>query len=276
MEYKNVGARVSIFGDVAVFGSTGEVPNTTSAALPTLSEVGHVLDELDQYRENPRGVDFGPIEAKVKQAGHDWPQKQSDLKARLNRFHTESVTLWRVRDSVDPLRKRGEPIDHSKIDRLQLLAAYEVTKNWDENIDSRVRDLDGLVDQLYSSWETTLISIAPVSDRGSRACRAGIRRVLSRITEADATTIVSSAEPTVDVAECSCLSQTRVGQLLARKAFGQYDSEVKNFSACDGDAAISLSRVADLTGSKGPSAMETTLQDERESGRNDWARPTHR
>jgi hypothetical protein len=66
----------------------------------------------------------------------------------MNALYTGSLTLWRVRDSVDPIRKKGDPVDDSKIDPLQLTAAWEVTTNWDRTIDGKVQQLDGMVDQL--------------------------------------------------------------------------------------------------------------------------------
>jgi hypothetical protein len=39
-------------------------------------------------------------------------------------------------------------VDDSKIDPLQLTAAWEVTTNWDRTIDGKVQQLDGMVDHL--------------------------------------------------------------------------------------------------------------------------------
>ena len=150
-EYRDVGGRVSLFGEVAVFSSDGNQANTQTPNLPSSWEAVTMLDQLDQYRESPRPMDFGQLDAKIRRAMHDRPEKAGELKGRMNALYVGSLTLWRVRDSVDPIVKKGEPVDPSKIDNLQLKAAWEVTTDWDRTIDNKVQELNGLVDQLYAS-----------------------------------------------------------------------------------------------------------------------------
>jgi hypothetical protein len=61
-----------------------------------------------------------------------------------------------VRDSVDPLRRRGEPIDHSKIDPVQLIGASEVIQNWFQTEPAKVRELNDSIDRLYSTHSAQL------------------------------------------------------------------------------------------------------------------------
>jgi hypothetical protein len=150
-EYQAVGGRVSVFGEVAVFGPDGNMANTEMLHLPGPLQAAAMLEELDRYREAPRSVDLSALDAKVRRASHEWPEKRTDLRARMNALYTGSLSLWRVRDSVDPIRKKGEPLDDSKIDPLQLMAAWEVTTDWDHTIDNKVQQLDGLVEQLNAS-----------------------------------------------------------------------------------------------------------------------------
>ncbi len=152
-EYQTVGGRVSVFGDVAVFSPAGSAPNTETIHLPDPSQVGAILGRLDSYRESPRPIDFSALDAKVRRASRDWPGKRSDLRARMNALYTDSLTLWRVRDSVDPMLKKGETSDASKIDRLQLESAWEVTTDWDHTIDDKMQQFDRCIDQLYATAE---------------------------------------------------------------------------------------------------------------------------
>lgn len=149
-EYKDVGGRVSVFDEVAVFSPDGDLPNNQTVTLPQPAEYEAILEEMDHYRDSPRAVDLATMEAKVSRASRDWPEKKADLSARINYLYTGGLALWRVRDSVDPMRKKGQPIDNSKIDPVQLMAALEVFQNWDQTIKTKVDDLSGFVDQLYS------------------------------------------------------------------------------------------------------------------------------
>jgi hypothetical protein len=235
-EYKQVGGRVSVFDEVAVFGEKGSLANIKRIILPTQVQAEQILKELDNYRDSPHGIDFGPTETKVRSAGRDWPAKRTDLKDRLDALYTNTLTLWRVRDSVDPLRRRGEPVDDSKIDPIQLVAASQVFTNWDKTLPSRVEELNGLVDQLYSSWERTLVTVRTLNSSAthSKSCQLDIKTVQSRLNGPDSKTESTTLEePSVEVSDCSCLEKTyRAGGVLARKMFGKYDSESEIFTGC--------------------------------------------
>jgi hypothetical protein len=166
-EYKDVGGRASVFGEVAVFSKNGDLPNNQTVILPQPAQYDAILEQLDHYRDSPRAVDFATTEAKVDRASRDWPEKKTDLRARMNFLYTGGLSLWRVRDSVDPMRKKGEPIDDSKIDPLQLKAASEVFQDWDQTIQSKVDGLNGLIDQLYSSSESQTKAVQSATGSGS-------------------------------------------------------------------------------------------------------------
>jgi hypothetical protein len=155
-QYRQVGGRVSLFDEIAVFSPAGSLPNTQTFELPANYNPGEFLQELDRYRDSPPSVDLRSTEDRVIRAGHDYPDRREDLKARLDNLYVGTLSLWRVRDSVDPLRRRGEPIDHSKIDPLQLVGASEVIKNWFETEPAKVRELNDSIDQLYSKHDADL------------------------------------------------------------------------------------------------------------------------
>jgi len=155
-QYKEVGGRVSLFDEIAVFGPNGDLPNTQTFELPVNYAPGQILLELDRYRDSPPSVDLRPTEDRVIQAGHDYPGQRDDLKARLDSLYMGTVSLWRVRDSVDPLRRRGEPIDHSKIDPQQLVGASEVIQNWFQTEAAKARELNDEIDRLYSTRSAQL------------------------------------------------------------------------------------------------------------------------
>jgi hypothetical protein len=244
-EYKQVGGRVSVFDELVVFTSDGNVPNNQTVTPPQTSQIEGMLEQLDHYRESPRAVNLTMTEMRIDRAGRDWPKKKADLKMRLNALYTGGLTLWRVRDSVDPLRRRGEPIDHSKVDPMQLLAASEVFANWDKTIQGKVDNLNGLVDQLYSAWETTLTAAMPTAGGDSGACRVGVKTETYFASPASKIPRTSGAY-SIDVSKCSCLGeQSSPGALMARKPFGTYDSEAENFTKCTTPSAggVPLARV---------------------------------
>ncbi|MGD0404988.1 MAG: hypothetical protein ABSB66_17530 [Candidatus Acidiferrales bacterium] len=155
-QYKQVGGKVSVFDEIAVFSADGNLPNTQTFELPVDYNPGQILQELDRYRDSPPSIDLSSTEDRVIRAGHDYPLEREDLKARLDGLYTGGLSLWRVRDSVDPLRRKGEPIDHSKIDPVQLIGASEVIQNWFQTEPAKVRDLNDSIDRLYSTHNAQL------------------------------------------------------------------------------------------------------------------------
>jgi hypothetical protein len=155
-QYRPVGGRVSVFDEIAVFSPDGDSPNSQTFELPANYNPDQILQALDRYRDSPPSLDLSATEDRVIRAEHDYPDRAADLKARLDNLYMGTLSLWRVRDSVDPLRRRGEPVDHSKIDALQLIGASEVIEEWFQTEPAKVRDLNDSIDRLYSTHDAQL------------------------------------------------------------------------------------------------------------------------
>jgi hypothetical protein len=237
-EYKQIGGKASVFDDVTVFSEQGSLVNTEDFIPPTAAFAAQTLQELDDYREAPHGINLGSTEARVRGAGRDWPSKRADLKDRLDALYTNGLTLWRVRDSVDPMRRKGEPIDHAKIDPLQLMAASEVFTSWNQTLPNRASELNGLVNQLYSSWETNFLGIMPSDTPDARSCRVKVKTITTYSAGMDAKN-ATTRENSIEIPECSCLGRlSGSGTILARKPFGSYDSEFDNRTSCKISASV--------------------------------------
>jgi hypothetical protein len=238
-QYRPIGGKVSLFGEVAVFSPEGNLPNTEVFALPGPYEPDRILARLDHYRDSPPGTDLPSTEEGVHRAIHDWPSKRADLRARLDELYTAGISLWRVRDSVDPMRRKGEPIDHSKIDPVQLMAALQVTESWFHSYPEKVSTLNGQMDQLYSSWETRLTGTPALDgDTTSVACRMEVETVENRTDHPNSmATTTAGQKRVIQTSDCSCLgTKAHPGALLARKSFGLYDAEAEIFVDCPGKA----------------------------------------
>jgi hypothetical protein len=235
-EYKDLGGRASVFGEIVVFSQNGDLPNNQTVTLPRPAQYEAILQQIDHYRDSPRAVDLATVEARIDRAGRDWPQKKNDLRARMNFLYTGGLSLWRVRDSVDPMRRKGEPIDESKIDSEQLMAALEVFQDWDQTIQAKADDLNRLIDQLYASWESQVKTVSSVNGSNSGGCRVAVEIVGSRIAyPASRVVATSTDERSVEIPDCSCLSHPLNSRVvLANKPFGKYDSEAENPAKCAG------------------------------------------
>jgi hypothetical protein len=233
-EYKNVGGRATVIGQIALFSKSGEIPNQATLVLPEPFKPEQLLQLLSQARDSVHGMGLGTTDARLRRAAHDWPDKQAELFARLDGLYSETLTAWRVRDSVDPMRRNGDPVDYSKVDPYQVMAATELLAYWQSTIPVKVRDLNEMANQLYSSWETTLMDLSPSSANTSSACLVRLKTVLSQVWDISQKRGTSAAvEREFDLGSCSCLGdRTRSGDVLARKAFGKFASEAENFTSC--------------------------------------------
>jgi hypothetical protein len=235
-EYRDLGRSASVFDEIAVFSQNGDLPNNQTVTLPHPAQYQTILQQIDHYRDSPRAVDFATLEARVDRASLDWPDKKNDLRARMNFLYTGGLSLWRVRDSVDPMRRKGEPIDESKINSAQLMAALEVFQDWDQTIQAKVDELNGLIDQLYTSWESQVKAGSSVNGSNSVGCRVAVKTVESHIAyPASRILATSTDERSVEIPDCSCQSHPlNSGAILANKPFGKYDSEAENLAKCAG------------------------------------------
>jgi hypothetical protein len=237
-EYKNIGGKVATFDEIAVFSGDGNSENDANVVPPNPFVPALFLEPMNSARDEVAAAIYAPevrgtlntTTRRIAQAGKDWPEKSLDLQARLHGIETLSLRAWRVRDSIDPMLKRGQHLDYADADPLQFMAASELLTNWKEGVPQRLENINELIDQLYTSWELRLVTIPKVTGDGSAACNVSIEKIATPANQQPTSTHDIQA---VQLESCNCLKDQPVsGTVIARKRLGTYDSEAVGIGGC--------------------------------------------
>jgi hypothetical protein len=236
-EYQNIGGKVSTFDEIAIFSGDGDQDNRQTLTVPQPFDPWVMAKELDVARDAVSYSIFAPETHsglsttifRVVQAGKDWPEKAIDLQAHLHGVESLSLKAWRARDSVDPMLRRGQKLDYSDADPFQFMAVSEILDNWKNEAPGRIREVNDLVDQLYTSWEIRLTETPGALAETSNACRVQAKKL---VTSSGQRASLSSDE-SVQLQNCSCLgSHPSIGRVIEQKRQGIYDSEATVATGC--------------------------------------------
>jgi len=148
-EYRSVGGRVSIFGDVAVFSHDGYLPNTESTGAapndgnerrsPTIIDIDRRIRDL----RNLRTGDFVASAAVYTKALVKYPDLQEAFNARFEALDQPFYDAARVCELTLPLRKPVRP-ESSSENLGPLLDAEQALKSFIDNEHRAVRELETL------------------------------------------------------------------------------------------------------------------------------------
>jgi hypothetical protein len=228
-QYRNVGGRVTLFDEIALFHAKGNLVNKQTFDPPANTEIPELLQQIDLYRDRLRASGLGSLDEKVMRAARDWPAKQVELSGKIDFLFGETYAGWRVRDSAYPLRREGHGEVPAQFDPLQVKAAAEVLQNWNQTMPNKIRGLNDLVDQLYTSWRVELAATQLPESSGPYPCRLSISSIHK---PAGVASSESPRSQLTELADCSCISAKSAGTLLASKPFGEFDVQAENLTTC--------------------------------------------
>jgi 4-amino-4-deoxy-L-arabinose transferase-like glycosyltransferase len=149
-QYRSVGGRASIFGDVAVFGESGNIPNT--AVVPVedqgarmgilANDMWHKFEALKALSTKPEYAELLADEQKLARLDRTRAHEMRLLEQSLNRTVNDAcvIMLYTTR-----LRREASEGHHLATDeRAAMLAANEALERLDGRQRDRLKELDGL------------------------------------------------------------------------------------------------------------------------------------
>jgi hypothetical protein len=236
VEYKDIGGKVSTFGEIAVFGSSGSTDNRQTLTIPPTFDAREMDAKLDIQRDAVASSIFAPESHSglstalpaVARASKDWPEKALDLQARLHGVETLSLKAWRARDSADPVLRRGEHLDYSKADFLQMMAVSELLENWKNESPGKLHEINDLTDQLYNSWEMRLAEVPHIAEDNSAECKVQVEKSVTASKHSSS----HISRQTIQLEDCRCLKGLSSQTVIVRKRLGVYDSEPTVVEGC--------------------------------------------
>jgi hypothetical protein len=169
--------------------------------------------EFEQMQRDYRsihGFDLAPLAATVARAEADWPEKKSDLEARLASVRGivgHSDEIWQAADS----RRDDAPTVLNAADELKASAAA---------LPKQAVELESLAGQLYDSWDKVLVDMEVRGFGSSRDYNQKIRTVRTH----QGTTTSDDQWVRVPAATYDAMHND-LGMAIEQKPAGKYDAE---------------------------------------------------
>ncbi|HUE20642.1 MAG TPA: hypothetical protein VMQ86_03110 [Bryobacteraceae bacterium] len=187
--------------------------------------------ELQQMEADHQALehwDFAPIAAVVVRAETDWPQKKSDLDARLTALRTIPADGEKTWQSSDAARRKAEAKDLAGLDYAGLLSSAETLHTDVTTLPARTQELQSLSGQLYTSWDKILVDLRDRKSGGVRDYEEDIRTVKTKFPDAAGKDGVTSQEEAwVEIPRATYqVAENNIGMSIAHKPVGKYDTEV--------------------------------------------------
>ncbi len=194
------------------------------------------LPALEHDYQAVHNFDLGPVTAAVQRAETDWPDKKSDLDARLaaeRAIVTQADTQWQ---STADARKQAAAGKLSGAGAATLLAFEDNLKTASATLPRNAAELNTLSTQLYTSWDKLLVDM---KSHGSEY-QQQIRTVRTHLADATAKNgEVSSDEQWTTVPRSTYdAMRNDLGMAIEHKAAGKYDTEAEHVAQPAGLAYV--------------------------------------
>jgi hypothetical protein len=184
------------------------------------------LKQSERDRQALQAFDFGPVSAAVEKAKTDWPDKRTDLEARLGTLRqtiAEDDSLWQ---STAAARSQAAAGNLAGLDLGALLVAIERIHNDAAGLPQKGAEIQSLTAQLNRAWDKVLVDMETRGSGGDKTYQQKVRTVtVPKDGQA------SSDEKWVQVPQSRFDSMKNdLGMAVEHKALGKYDSEAERVS----------------------------------------------
>jgi hypothetical protein len=185
------------------------------------------LQQMERDYAAVRGFDASAAAAAVQKASNDWPEKKSDLEARLGALRsavTQSETEWQTSAAV---RRQAAAGQIQGLDFGVLLTAADTLHSTAASLQPKAAELTALTGQLYTVWDKVLVDL----DDSKKAQK------IRTVTTKDGSS--RSDEQWVEVpASTYAAMKDNLGMSIVHKGTGKYDSEAERVAQPAGFAYI--------------------------------------
>jgi hypothetical protein len=214
-----------------------------SAAAHWVDAGSHLPQQIPAMERNYRAIhdfDLGPVTTAVERAGTDWPQKKSDLDARLaaeRSIVTQTDAQWQA--NAD-LRSQAASGTLTGAGAGSLLALEDSLQTSAAELPQKAAQLQTLSGQLYTSWDQLLVDMQTRGDGNAKAYEQKIRTVRTHLADATAKSgEVTSDEQWTPVPHSTYDGMRNdLGMAIAHKPAGEYDFEAQHVAQPAGMAYV--------------------------------------
>lgn len=221
------------------------VSRTTAAGLGVVTEIEAELDELVRFRDSlPEQVammdadreaisnySLARVEAVVRKAQGDWPEKADDLDRRLRALTGAKAAAERIWADTAEAREAGLSGNATASQVRSLADAAEALRATKLDVQGSDR-LVSLIDELYWSWDRVLVDMA-INEGSDVTFSHTYRTVYVPATLAEDRSATDgrrqrTEEQTVTVTKAEYEAMKKnLGMTVAHKPAGKYDHEAE-------------------------------------------------
>ena len=183
--------------------------------------------QMERSYQAVHAFDLNPLKTAVSRAESDWPEKKTDLDARL-----ASVTVlaahadesWEAAATERAQAAAGPPAD---FDAGAFLSAADELQTTADLLPKKAAELQALAGQLYNSWDKILVDMETRGYGTDRSWDQKIRTVGTRFSDDGAKTGATTSEDQWVVVSRATFDAMRndLGMAIEHKPAGKYDFE---------------------------------------------------
>ena len=199
----------------------------------------HLPQQIPEMEREYRAIhnfDFAPVTADVQRAENDWPEKKSDLEARLAASHTIVTQIDTQWQSTDGLRRQAAAGVLKAADAGTLLAFEDTLQTSAADLPRKASDLKTLSAQLYTTWDKLLVDMKTHDGEYQQK----VRTVRTHMADAAAKSgDVSNDEQWTTVPHSTYdAMRNDLGMAIEHKPAGKYDFEADHVAQPAGFAYV--------------------------------------
>jgi hypothetical protein len=206
--------------------ATAEIEAVRKDAAQLVERKQHLPQEVADMERDYKTVeaaDLGGLTATVQKAQADWPEKKSDLDARLASVTAAKTRADQAWQSSADARNAAAANDTSKVDYAALFGAADTLKTSAADLPKQADALKTMTAQLYVSWDKLLVDMRARDGKHEQEIRT-VRTQLPDASSKGGQT--SSDENWVEVSRAQYQAMERnLGMAIEHKPAGKYDIE---------------------------------------------------
>jgi hypothetical protein len=205
----------------------------------------HLPAEAQQMERSYQAIhafDLNALKTAVSRAESDWPEKKSDLDARLASVEglaTQADVDWQAAAEERAQAAASPPADFNA---GAFLSAADELQTTADLLPKKAAELQALAGQLYNSWDKILVDMETRGYGWDRVWEQEIRTVSTRFSDAGAKTGDTTSEDRwVAVSQATYdAMRNDLGMAIEHKPAGKYDFEADRVAQPAGFAYMAL------------------------------------
>jgi hypothetical protein len=216
------------------------VQNDAAHWIDASSHLPQQIPGMERNYQAIHAFDLAPVTAAVQRAETDWPEKKSDLEARLaseRAIVTQADAQWQ---STAEARRKAAAGTLSGADAAALLGVEDSLETSAADLPKKADELKTLSSQLYISWDKLLVDMRARGEGNAREYDQQIRTVRTRLADAAAKTGDVSSDEQWAIVPKSTYDAMRndLGMAIEHKPAGKFDYESEHVAQPAGMAYV--------------------------------------